>query len=86
MKYLLGQFLVIILLSSSLADTCGPLYWEVDPNYKIPVDEFSLYTRKEIAPNDISATTTENLTKVTFKLSVIKGKATYDSSRQIMYG
>lgn len=62
-----------------------PLYWEVNPDYILPIDSAKAFADQGVAPNNVSSTVTETLIKYTYSLTSISGKATFDGDNRSVY-
>lgn len=81
---MIRRVIFLVLLASVLADDCLPLYWEVNPNYKVVTNEVEIYAKNPLQVGSVNTSVTENLTKITYSLNDIKVKQTYDGSRVIV--
>jgi hypothetical protein len=74
----------VLVLTSALADDCAPLYWEINPNYKVVTNEVETYSKFQLLFGSVNTTVIENATKITYALNEITVKQSYDGSRVVV--
>lgn len=76
------RHLSLLLLLAAAFGQLTPLYWEINPNYQLPVDTAKEFAAEGVAPNNVSINNTESVVKYTYSLTGIDGKSTYDGSKR----
>ena len=72
--------LVFVAITAISADDCQPLYWEIDPNYQVPLDETAIVASQQIVLKDVK-TSSGALTKRHYTVFDIKGSGVYNDSK-----
>ena len=72
--------LVLVAIAAISADDCQPLYWEIDPNYQVPLDETAIVASQQIVLKDVE--TSHGLApKKHYIIYDVKGSGVYNDSK-----